>query len=132
MFGAVVNPISTVYSSASANQMATISLRNNLVLVSSSHCGHALQFLFWDYKFRTRQVFLGTWNAGRGGFPLNRGFRVSCQSKVILEHPFENFDEFITSIGLLFIYLYCHFSALFNMFWFVMLPAKCYSVYQCW
>ncbi|PQM37085.1 putative acyl-activating enzyme 16 chloroplastic isoform X1 [Prunus yedoensis var. nudiflora] len=75
MFGAVVNPISTVSSSASANQMATISLRNNLVLVSSSHCGHALQFLFSNYKFRTRQVFLGTWNGRRGGF------RVFCQSK---------------------------------------------------
>ncbi|CAL2227710.1 unnamed protein product [Prunus armeniaca] len=81
MLGAVVNPISPVSSSASANQMATISLRNNLVLVSSSHCGHALQFLFSNYKFRTRQVFLGTWNGRRGGFPLNRGFRVFCQSK---------------------------------------------------
>ncbi|XP_008222738.1 PREDICTED: probable acyl-activating enzyme 16, chloroplastic isoform X1 [Prunus mume] len=81
MLGAVVNPISTVSSSASANQMATISSRNNLVLVSSSHCAHALQFLFSNYKFRTRQVFLGTWNGRRGGFPLNRGFRVFCQSK---------------------------------------------------
>lgn len=111
MFGAVVNPISTVSSSASANQMATISLRNNLVLVSSSHCGHALQFLFSNYKFRTRQVFLGTWNGRRGGFPLNRGFRVFCQSKVILEHPYENFDEFITLIGLFFIFVLSFFCS---------------------
>ncbi|KAM1925035.1 hypothetical protein ACFX13_032362 [Malus domestica] len=76
-------------SAASANQIGpTFSLRPNWLLASSSDCGGALQFLFSSYSFRSRSVFLRTWHGRRGGFLPNRGFRVFCESKVILEHPF--------------------------------------------
>ncbi|XP_050372123.1 probable acyl-activating enzyme 16, chloroplastic [Argentina anserina] len=59
--------------------MATVSLVPKL---SFSDCGQALQLLFPNCKFRSREVFHHRKCHGRRvGFHQNRGFRVFCQSK---------------------------------------------------
>lgn len=93
ILGAQMNPVSIVSVSASdwVNQMATtIFLTPNSILRNSFDCGHALQFLCSNHKFRSRQIFLRKCYGSRGGFSLNRGFRLFCQSKVISKYPFHS------------------------------------------